>query len=376
MLIIKLKIFILFLILVFLAGCTKEKGITTSGIILADETWSGNITITGDITIMSSATVTVLPGTNVHVAANQDDRNTGGEHIIDELTKDDPSATEQYTKTHTSISVLGELVSVGTKDKWIAFTSNASNPYNTDWDGIIFNPGSKGEMKYTIVEYTHTGPALHKTDDVIISHCIVRHTFWGGLHAFENSPVFEYNVLDDIGHEAFDTHEASPIIRHNNISHARVAMVINNYKDKQVIIEDNYLYDNNHLLALQDNAYAVIRNNRFSASNDTGGPWHYKGFTLDVQDYGEGFNINDNANIEIYNNTFEGFINPVFNYELIGPNKGVRHTTNAPEEYEIKGPVQIRIENNYFDAQEQLEWLEEFAQTENVYVKDNLLKIK
>ena len=203
--------------------------ITTSGRLTHNETWTDEVHITGDIHIPPGITLTIKPGTKIYVKANYDDQGLGGEHIIDEITNIDPSATPEYTQTHISFRIDGTLNAVGTSDNWITFTSDSPDPYNTDWNGMTFNRGSKGKLKYVVIEWTHTGPALHGTNDVSISHCRIRHTFWGGLHAFQCSPIFENNTIDDIGHEAFDTHKASPIIRYNNISHARVAVVFNYY---------------------------------------------------------------------------------------------------------------------------------------------------
>lgn len=332
---------------------TKEISNTSlTGRIVQNQIWSGTINITGDLLISKNVTVIVEPGTKILIKANYDDQGTGGENIIDEITNLDPSATSEYTKTHTGISVEGVFIAKGTQEEKIVFTSDSDNPTHTDWDGIIFNPTSSGEMKHCVVEWTHTGPALHGTNEVKISHCTIKHTFWGGLHAFQNSPVFEYNVLEDIGHEAFDTHKASPIIRHNNISYSRSAVVFNYYDlntNNPIIFEDNILQDNGALAQLQENAKAIIRNNKFIGSNDTGGPWTYEGFILKSDSHSAGIHLADNVDVEIMNNTFINFEGPAISYELIGPNRGIGHTTNIPEPFNISGPVKILIKNNLFD---------------------------
>lgn len=380
-----LVIFIAILIslsIIFLAGCVKDDvqisritpRITTSGVLSSDEVWSGNISITGDINIPAGVTLTIMPGTIIYMKANYDDTGLGGEHIIDEITNIDPSATPKYTQTHINFNIRGALYAIGEPDNFIIFTSDAQNPYNTDWDGITFEKGSKGELKYVIVEWTHTGPALHETDNVKVSHSIIRHTFWGGLHAFQNSPIFEYNVLDDIGHEAFDTHKASPIIRFNNISHARTAVVFNYYDlntEKPLIFENNIVKDSSSIAQLQENAYAIIRNNKFIGSNDTGGPWHYKGFTLGSELHSGCLGLADNVNVEIINNEFKGINGPSICYEKIGPNQGIGHTTNVPELFEIVGPVKILIKDNKFDKKEDEIFLNELKELDNVEIFDN-----
>ena len=328
---------------------------TRTGEMFEDEIWSGTVYLTGDFHIPEGITLIIKPGTKVLVKANYDDQNNGGEHIIDELTNKDPSATPEYTQTHTCFGISGKLIAVGTMEEKIIFTSDAEKPCHSDWDGITFEPASSGEMKYCIVEWTHTGPAIHGTNEINITHCEIKHTFWGGLHAFESSPTFEYNILDDIGHEAFDTHKASPIIRFNNVTHARVAVVFNNYNTetgKPIIFENNTIINCSHVAQLQENAKAIIKNNKFIGSNNTGGPWHYKGFYLRSQEHSQGIALADNVDVEIINNEFIN-LNEVLFYENIGPNEGIGHTTNIPEPFEIgKNPIKILIKNNYFSKED------------------------
>ncbi len=378
----RISIIILLLLVILINGCVKEievtQKITTSGIITKDEIWSGEIHITGDITVPEGVTLTIIPGTKIFVMANYDDTGLGGGHIIDEVTDIDPSALPEYTKTHIKFNILGTLNAIGNHDNYILFTSDAIEPYNTDWDGIIFEKSSSGELKYVIVEWVHTGPALHGTDNVKITHSIIRHTFWGGLHAFQNSPIFEYNVLEDIGHEAFDTHKASPIIRYNNISHARTAAVFNNYNlntNEPLVFENNTIRDSSSIAQLQENSFAIIKNNKFIGSNDTGGPWHYKGFTLDSQEHTRCLSLADNVNVEIINNEFENIMGPPVCYEKIGPNMGIGHTTKTPEPFNISGPVKILIKNNFFDKQLDKETLNKMKiEVDNVNLINNKYK--
>lgn len=352
-------------------------GAERSGILFLDETWSGTVYVTGDLIVPPWATLTIRPGTKVLVRANSDERSEGGEHIVDELTYNDPSSTVNYTRTHSAILIPGKLIAVGTPEERIVFTSDAENPSHTDWEGITFEPGSSGEMKYCVVEWAHTGPALHGTNNVNVTHCEIRHTFWGGLHAFQCSPVFEYNILDDIGHEAFDTHKASPVIRYNTISHARVGVVFNNHDlQTPLIFENNTIRDSSHIGLLQESCHALIKDNIFMGSNDTGGPWHYEGFTLSSQPHTLGLGLADNVKAEITGNKFINLEGPAITYQRIGPNMGIGHTTNEPEPFEIgEGPEEILIKDNYFgDSEDEQELREMQDSWDNVKIENNSFK--
>ena len=202
-----IKVSVILILFILVSGCVQQGNYRNdssveiasgnkTGTIFNDEVWSGTIHVTGDIYVPDGVTLTIEPGTVVQIRANYDDTGQGGEHIIDEATNIDPSASPEYTQTHISFNIRGTLIAVGTPDNKITFTSDADSPYNTDWDGMTFESSSSGELKYCIIEWVHTGPALHGTNDVKISHSEIRHTFWGGIHAFQNSPVFEYRQDD------------------------------------------------------------------------------------------------------------------------------------------------------------------------------------
>ena len=76
-------------------------------------------------------------------------------------------------------------------------------------------------------------------------------------------------------------------------------------------------------------------------------------------------------NVEIVNNIFSNFEGSAICYEKIGPNKGIGHTTNIPEPFEIIGPIKIWIKNNIFNGSDDLEFLNELTAWENVEVTNN-----
>lgn len=54
-------------------GGTRVENASVTGHISADQIWSGEIRLTGDVWIDEGVTVTVEPGTTIRVAANSDD---------------------------------------------------------------------------------------------------------------------------------------------------------------------------------------------------------------------------------------------------------------------------------------------------------------
>ena len=91
---------------------------TTSGALTSDETWTGEVAITGDITVPEGVTLTLEPGAVIRFPALADD--TGGGN--------DTSRSE--------LIVNGALIAEGTESSRIVFTSNAAAPAGNDWGGI------------------------------------------------------------------------------------------------------------------------------------------------------------------------------------------------------------------------------------------------
>jgi parallel beta helix pectate lyase-like protein len=93
---------------------------TTRGTVIRNETWSGVVSLTGDLTIPPGRTVTLQPGTTVRVRSLADD-NRGGL---------DTSLVE--------VIVQGTLVSGGTPTGRVTFTTDAAVPARGQWFGLHF----------------------------------------------------------------------------------------------------------------------------------------------------------------------------------------------------------------------------------------------
>jgi len=78
-------------------------------------------------------------------------------------------------------------------------------------------------------------------------------------------------MLDDIGHEAIDTHKAGPTVRHDHIGLARPGG-INFHTGTPVIFENNTVQDCGTMIRLQGNPWARIQGNTFQGSENTAGP--------------------------------------------------------------------------------------------------------
>ncbi|MBN1308871.1 MAG: LEPR-XLL domain-containing protein, partial [Chitinispirillaceae bacterium] len=121
-------------------------GTFISGDITTDTTWTtaeGPYYVTGDVTVAADATLTIEPGVQVLFAANSDDRSGGSDTSRSELI------------------VNGSLISIGTADASIQFTSAAATPARGHWGGIRATWGALWHetfvLDYCIVDYATTG---------------------------------------------------------------------------------------------------------------------------------------------------------------------------------------------------------------------------
>ena len=113
---------------------------TKSGVINTDETWSGEVLVTGDVVVASGVTLTILPGSTIRFLPGVDDQASG----------DYPSLAE--------IRVIGVLVAVGTAQQPIQFTSFAATPIPGDWGRIwIESTMADSQIGFADVSYATVG---------------------------------------------------------------------------------------------------------------------------------------------------------------------------------------------------------------------------
>ncbi len=115
---------------------------TTSGSLTENETWSGIVTLTGDVTIPAGITLTIDPGTIIRSVTLNDDRADGENASLIELI------------------VIGSLYAQGTSENPITFTSTSITGSTGEWYGLRIlsdDPAQSVDMNYCTVEYAFYG---------------------------------------------------------------------------------------------------------------------------------------------------------------------------------------------------------------------------
>lgn len=253
-----------------------------SGVLARSQIWSGQVNVTGDITVLPWVTLTILPGTVVKVAALSDDQRRGFDHPRDSYFPKDPDRIETQS---IQFIIRGTLNAIGTPDNKIIFTSDSKNPTTYDWDGLtIFH----GKIEWAIVEYARYNNPM--SSDVVLANSIVRNSLEcciGVGHSKPVSPQILNNDIYNCGHEGMDIAGGSPLIKGNHF-HLREnpeiqpdpprggnGIVI--YKNAYPIIEGNIFEKNSTAIAFTSNFLhqaeegkkVILRNNRIE-NNDIG----------------------------------------------------------------------------------------------------------
>lgn len=190
---------------------SKISNTSISGTIIRDQVWEGDIRVTGDVTVLKRATLTILPGTTITVAAMSDDQRGGNDHPNDPPFPLDPDRKETQS---TLITINGTLHAVGTPDQRILFTSDSANPTTYDWDGLFI---SHGRLEYATVEYARYN-SVQVSSDVTIAKSTIRNALECCLcigHAKPISPQILNNDIYNCGHEGIDYAGGSGLIKGN-----------------------------------------------------------------------------------------------------------------------------------------------------------------
>ncbi len=139
---------------------------TTTGTMGEDETWSGDVTVTGDVIVPAGVTLTLEPGTQVFFSANSDDTGSG------------------LSGSRTELIVYGSLTADGA-----VFTSAATSPVAGDWYGIRV-PAENNDAAISLtnctISYGETGLWVPVDNDHTVSVTLDNTTLTGsvghGLH--------------------------------------------------------------------------------------------------------------------------------------------------------------------------------------------------
>jgi len=171
-----------------------------AGELTRDEVWSGEILVTGKVSVPNNVTLTIEPGTKIKF-----------QHYR--------GYKEPEKKLGLYIKKNGTLKAEGTPTEQIWFTSDATDPINGDWNMLRFiDCGSDSVIKYAVIEFAQQGINMWNSSPTI-SHCIVRWNNWEGIYLESYcQPLIEYNMIYENGYNGIAMEQFNnAVIQYNTI---------------------------------------------------------------------------------------------------------------------------------------------------------------
>ncbi|MDX8126742.1 RHS repeat-associated core domain-containing protein, partial [Methylomonas sp. OY6] len=202
---------------------------TTSGSLTQNERWSGEVVLTGSVTVARPWRLDIEPGTVIKVPANAS------------LTVD-------------SVSSI-----VGTAQQPIVFEALFAG---SQWNGIVLSASASGSaIKHARMSGASTcisvyGP-VHEISRNLISGCA------NGVMVYDGSPRIENNlIVDNSGYGIYSNSSAAPRIRYNTIDLNGGDGVYFYYPSASLVFENNIVTRNRiGLYAYYGNDFARSHNN-------------------------------------------------------------------------------------------------------------------
>jgi len=140
-----------------------------SGIITTNTIWKypGIYVVKDNVTVNSGVTLTIEPGVDI------------------------------WVRTSRSLTVNGALVSQGTENRKILFTSQSINPIPGKWIGIVFNDSSDDNtsiIKHATIEYAESGITLNNASPRI-ENCLIARNYYGINRSYDSTLTTPINPL-------------------------------------------------------------------------------------------------------------------------------------------------------------------------------------
>jgi parallel beta-helix repeat protein len=250
---------------------------TTSGIIALNETWQGEIHITGDIQMENGATLTILPGTTVYLASNSDDRHMGV-GFDDEYTRSNNDPVRLASWDQNAILLDGRngiIQAIGTSDQPITFRPEGTSTSSAQWDGIYIE---RGTLQHAIVLYggrTAIQILGNSDDDAIveIAYNEVRFFHWAGIDSHTSNVWIHHNIVEGGGHQGIGA-RYNTLVEHNIVTSAQTGIAVE--QGNKSIIRNNIVIDCARGMELRDGGNIDIINNTIAWIKGPPAGWYFQ----------------------------------------------------------------------------------------------------
>ncbi len=247
---------------------------TTSGTISANETWSNEIHITGDIFFSKGVKLTIEPGTTVYLASNNDDQHIGGT-FDDAYTRDhnDPVRLGEWESNAIVIDGRNGIIhAVGSPEQPITFRPEGDSTSPAQWDGIYFEQGT---LQHAIVLYggRTAVQVLGAPYRVEIAYNQIRYFHWVGIDANKSNVWIHHNIVEGGGHQGIGAREDA-LVENNVISLSQNGIGVE--RGNGTMIQNNLIIDCANGVQIREGKDISIINNTIVWVNGSPDGWKYQ----------------------------------------------------------------------------------------------------
>jgi parallel beta-helix repeat protein len=248
---------------------------TTSGTISQDETWHGEIHITGDIQMANGATLIIEPGTKVYLASNHDSQQLGV-GFDDEYTRshNDPVRLAEWDRNAILIDGRNGIIQAkGTSDQPITFRPEGDSTSPAQWYGIFIE---RGTLQHAIVLYggRTAVQVLGNSDRVEIAYNEVRYFHWAGIDIHTSNAWVHHNIVEGGGHQGIGSAE-NALVENNLVTGAQTGISVE--RGNGTIVRNNIIVDCARGMELRDGENIEVINNTIARIGGPPDGWYYQG---------------------------------------------------------------------------------------------------
>jgi|GEM_PF-7076536 len=294
---------------------------TTSGTISQDETWRGEIHITGDIHMANSAILTIEPGTVVYLASNSDDQHMGMDCIDDYILEhNDPVGSAEWDQNAILIDGRnGSINAVGTAGQPITFLPEGDSTTPGQWYGIFLERGSLQHSRVLYAGRTAV-QVVPYSDGVVIAYNEIRYSHWQGIADFGQNTWIHHNIIEGGGHQALNS-SLNSLVEHNIAMNAQTCMAV----DEKGTIRNNLFIDCARGIRVAFGEDMKVINNTVAWVNGPPDGWYYQGTMIYPA-----FEVTHGISIV---RSFPGTV--ILNNIIYGPYQYAIELTNEPGERSV-----------------------------------------
>jgi len=250
---------------------------SVSGDIVQNQTWSGEVRVTGEIRLAKDVTLKIEPGTVVYLSPNSNDQHPPGYDFSDDYTikYNDPVRLASWSSNTINIDCRDGIIEVmGTPENPVIFKPEGNSTSPGQWNSIIIG---RGYVQYARLYYpgqTAINVIGNYPGTVEIAHNEVKYPHWAGIGSDRNNVWIHDNIVEGGGHQGIGV-RYNTIAENNTILRAETGIGVENANG--AVIRHNTVIDCPVGIGLRDGISAEVTDNTIQRINGYPDGWYYQG---------------------------------------------------------------------------------------------------